>query len=133
MIKSRRNFIAALWGTAFMAPVLKLPTPSSAYWHLKGCGTRYEFKEILHARPARKCDIASRTEAPFVILMDRHHRDLIQLNPLAARIWELCDGRTGVDAIVQRITDDYDITSDGCVHDVVITLLTLKRRGLILC
>ncbi len=130
---SRRNFFTALLGTAAILPTSKLPTPGNVYDHLKSCWTWYETKEILNALPVRKVDIASRKEPSFTILSDLHRRDLIRLNPAAARIWDLCDGGNSVDHMVRRITSDYDVSPASCVNDVVLTLRTLKRKGLISC
>jgi hypothetical protein len=133
MIKSKRNFLVALFGTAAIVPTFKLPTPANVYDHLKCCWTWYETKEILNARPVRRNDIASRKEASFTILSDLRRRDTIQLNQVAATIWDLCDGRNSVDRMVRRVTDDYDVSPGCCVNDVILTLRTLKRRGLISC
>ncbi len=130
---SRRNFFTALLGTAAILPTSKLPTPGNVYDHLKTCWTWYETKEILNALPVRRVDIASRKEPFFTILSDLHRRDLIQLSPTAARIWDLCDGGNSVEHMVRRITSDYDVSPASCVNDVVLTLRTLKRKGLISC
>jgi len=133
MIKSRRNFFTTLLGTAVILPTSKLPTPGNVYDHLKNCWTWYETKEILNALPVRKQDISLRTEASVTILSDLHHRDLIQLNPVAARIWDLCDGRNSVDQIVRRMTSDYDVPLRTCVNDVILALRTFRRKSLIAC
>jgi len=133
MIKSKRNFMAALFGTAVLLPTFKLPTPATVYDHLKCCWTWYEAKEILNGAPVRKSDIASRQEGDFTILTGPNDRDLIRLNPAAARIWTLCNGINGVEAMVRTITEDYIVTPRACATDVVLTLMALKRRNLISC
>ena len=130
---SRRNFFTALLGTAALLPTAKLPTPGNVYDHLKSCLTWYETKEILNALPVRKKDISLRKKASVTILSDLHRQDMIQLNPVAARIWDLCDGRNSVDHMVRRMTSDYDVSPGVCVNDVILTLRTLKRKGLISC
>ena len=133
MIKSKRNFIAALLGTAVMLPTFKFSTPANVYDHLKCCWTWYETKEILNAMPVRKNGIASRSEDSFTILFDLHYRDLIRLNPAAARIWDLCDGRNSVDAMVRTMTGDYNVSPGACATDIVLTLTAFKRKDLISC
>ena len=130
---SRRKFFAALLGTAAIIPTSKLPTPGNVYDHLKSCWTWYETKEILNALPVKKNGVSSRKEQGFTILADLHRRDLIQLNPVAARIWDLCDGGHSIEHMVRRITGDYDVSPASCVNDVVLTLRTLRRKGLITC
>ena len=133
MITSRRNFIAALLGTAVILPTCKLQTPANVYDRLKSCWTWYETREILNALPVRKNDISSRKEDSFTILSDFRRQDLIQLNPVAARIWDLCDGGNSVDNMVRKMTGDYDVSPGACATDVILTLRTFKRKGLISC
>ncbi len=132
-MKSRRNFFTALLGTAAILPTAKLPSPGNVYDHLKLCWTWYETKEILNAFPVRNSDISSRKDTFFTILSDLQRQDLIQLNPVAVGIWDLCDGRHSVDHMVRRLTDDYDVPPGVCINDVILTLRTLKRKGLISC
>ncbi len=132
MIKSKRNFLAALFGTAALVPTLKCPTPANVYDHLKCCWSWYETKEILNAMPVRRSGISSRSDASFTILSDALDRDLISLNPAAARIWELCDGSHGVDEMVSRMTMEYEVSPRVCATDVVLTLqrlVALFERG----
>jgi hypothetical protein len=133
MIKSKRNFLAALLGTAVMVPTFKFPTPANVYDHLKCCWSWYKTKEILNAMPVRKNGIASREETSFTILSDSRRQDLIRLNQAAARIWHLCDGRNSVDAMVRTMTGDYDVSPSACATDVILALTVLKRKGLISC
>ena len=132
MIKSKRNFMAALFGTAVILPTFKCPTPENFYDHLKCCWSWYETKEILNAMPVRINGIALRREASFTILSD-DCQDIIRLNPVAARIWDLCDGRNSVDAMVRTMTGNYDVSPVACVHDIIVALRTFKRKGLISC
>ncbi|MHB8910159.1 MAG: PqqD family protein [Syntrophales bacterium] len=133
MIKSKRNFIAALFGTAAIVPTLRYPTPANVYAHLKCCWSWYETKDILNATPTRKSGISSRSDASFTVLSDSLHRDLIRLNHVAARIWELCDGTHSVDAMVRRVTVEYDVSPRVCATDVMLALTAFKRKGLISC
>lgn len=132
MNKSKRNFLAAIFGTAVLLPTFKLSTPENVYGHLKRGWTWYETKEILNAMPVRKSGIAWRSEASSTILSDVR-RDLIRLNPVAARIWDLCDGRNNVDAMVRKLTQEYDVSPGACVNDVMVALRTFKGKGLIAC
>jgi len=132
MIKSKRNFLTALFGTAAIVPTFKFPTPANVYDHLKCCWSWYETKDILNAMPVRKSGIASRDEGSFTVL-SADRRDLLQLNPVAARMWDLCDGKNGVDAMVRAMTEEYDVPPGICATDVVLALREFKRNGLISC
>ena len=132
MITSRRNFIAALWGAAVMAPAARLGASANLYEDLKSRWAWSETGEIVRALPMRKNDVGSRQESSLTILSDSH-QDLIQLNPVAARIWFLCDGRNSFDAMVQTLMRDYDTSFQACAHDLLFTMKTFKRKGLISC
>jgi hypothetical protein len=133
MIKTRRNFLAALGGAALILPTGKFPTPANVYDHLKSCWSWYEAKDILNAFPVQISDLASRKEGAFTVVSDSRRRDLLRLNPAASGIWKLCDGRNSVGHMVRRLTDEYDISPGACVNDVVLTLRTLRRMGFISC
>ena len=133
MIKSKRNFLAALTGTAVLVPTFKFPTPANLYDHLKCCWSWYETREILNGMPRRKTGMASRPEDSCTVLSDSQHRDLFRMNPLAGRIWEMCDGGNSIDAMVRTITEDYAVTPAVCATDIVLTLREFKRKGLISC
>ncbi|HYM62339.1 MAG TPA: PqqD family protein [Thermoanaerobaculia bacterium] len=53
------------------------------------------------------------------------------LTPVAARIWELIDGRTAVDAIAARVCDEYDVTEDVAMRDLVELLEGLEAAQLV--
>ena len=133
MLKSKRNFLAALLGTAAVVPTFRFPTPANLCDHLKCCWSWYETKEILNALPRRNSDTASRDEDSITVLCDSQHRDLIRLNRPAARIWAMCDGRNSVDAMVRTITEEYAVSPGVCATDVILTLREFKRKGLISC
>jgi hypothetical protein len=132
MTTSRRNFIATLLGTVVIVPLVKLPIPQNLYQRLKRGWARYETNHILSSLPIRKANITSRQEAPLTLLSGPR-RDLVRLNPVAARIWDLCDGRHSLDTMIQKVMGEYDISSRICAHDVLFTLRTFKEKGLISC
>ncbi|MHB9099610.1 MAG: PqqD family protein, partial [Syntrophales bacterium] len=74
-----------------------------------------------------------RSDTSFTILSDSLHRDLISLNPAAARIWDLCDGSHSVDAMISRMTVEYDVSPRVCATDVMRALTAFKRKGLVSC
>lgn len=133
MIRSKRNFMAALFGTAVLLPTCKIPTPANVYDHLKCCWTWYEAKEILNGLPVKTGGISARSDLSHTILFDSSGQDLIRLNSLAMHIWELCDGRNGVDEMVLAIMGRYDVSPRVCSKDVLLTLTAFKRKGLISC
>ena len=43
---------------------------------------------------------------------------VVTLNPVASRIWELLDGQRGLDAIVETICDEFEVTPETARADV---------------
>jgi hypothetical protein len=110
----------------------KLPTPGNVYEHLKGCWSFYETEELLNGKPVRKADVQLRRGTTSSVLSDAG-QDVMMLNGTAMAIWELCDGSNSPEAMVRVISDRYDVSPQACLNDVVITLRTFKRWGLVAC
>ena len=53
------------------------------------------------------------------------------LTPVAARVWQLLDGRSAVSEIVARICEEYDVTDEVAATDVGELLATLESAHLI--
>lgn len=115
-----------------MLPTTKFPTPVSVYEHLKGCWSWYETEELLNGMPVRKNYVSLHKGGAGSVLTD-DGRDVMRLNPTAARIWELCDGKNSPEVMAMTVSGDYDVSPGVCFKDVVIALRTFKRQGLIIC
>ncbi len=132
MKRARRNFLAVLGGLAATLPMTEFPTPANVYEHLKSCWSWYETKDLLNATPVRKNGVFMHRGGSYSILSDSG-RDVVRLNAMAARIWDMCDGRNGVEEMVKAISKDYDVSPGVCFNDVLLALRDFKRRGLIVC
>lgn len=53
------------------------------------------------------------------------------LNEVGSRIWELIDGPTPVDGIVEAIRSQYNVSPNEATRDVLDFLSLLEERGLI--
>ncbi|HEX6642885.1 MAG TPA: PqqD family protein [Thermoanaerobaculia bacterium] len=53
------------------------------------------------------------------------------LSPVAARIWQLLDGKRGISDIVAAICDEYEVAEDVATPDVGELLTSLAEAGLI--
>jgi hypothetical protein len=53
------------------------------------------------------------------------------MSPVAVRVWSLIDGVSDVDAIVTRISDEYDVEPLEAVRDVNELLESLEEAALI--
>ena len=53
------------------------------------------------------------------------------LNELGTFIWQLLDGQTSINQIVEAICQNYDITPDEAMKDTLDFLRSLETRGLV--
>ena len=132
MIKSRRNFMSAMLSIGLVLPNMDLFPSLNIYENLKVLGRWTETREILGAFPAKSPDISTRKSGEHTIFTDVNvKRDVLRSNNMAAAIWDYCTGENGVDDMVDKITSDFDVERDICMRDVVLTLGTFKRKGLV--
>jgi pyrroloquinoline quinone biosynthesis protein D len=69
--------------------------------------------------PKRRQDVRARTIEGETLILDRSSGVIHQLNSTAAFIWELCDGRSTIDEICNRVLDNFE-TDEGIVRKDVI-------------
>ena len=62
----------------------------------------------------------------LVVLIEQ--RKLHRLNPVATRVWELCDGRA-VAGIVAAIVAEFEVETDVATRDVCEFLETMQGLG----
>jgi Coenzyme PQQ synthesis protein D (PqqD) len=53
------------------------------------------------------------------------------LNEVGARIWELCDGSTNIENINEIICNEFEVTEEIALRDVIEVLNDLFQEGLI--
>lgn len=56
---------------------------------------------------------------------------IFTLNEVASRVWELLDGKRPLDAIVETICDEFEVTSDVAGSDVHELLESLRQAHLV--
>jgi hypothetical protein len=66
-----------------------------------------------------------------VLMMSIERGQYFSLNGAGSRIWELLEHPTDAAAIVKRLTDEYEVTSDVCSPQVEAFLKRLRERGLL--
>ncbi len=93
---------------------------------------RFEFKELLCARPRKNPEIASKNDGNETVLVNGDTKEeMVRLNQMAARIWSLCDGKNSIDDMAGKITTRYNVSSARCRHDIICTLMNFRQKGLI--
>ncbi len=132
MIKSRRNSIFTALGVGFVLPKIDSFLPFNVYEDLKALYRWTEIEEILGAFPVKNPGISCRKNSGGTLLANADtNKDILRLNETAAVIWNCCTGEKSTDDIVDKITSDFNVKRDVCMRDVVLTLNSLKRKGLI--
>ncbi|MCS6920021.1 MAG: PqqD family protein [Fimbriimonadales bacterium] len=64
-----------------------------------------------------------------IFKLPREHR--IELDDIGSLVWTLCDGRHNVDAIAQRLAQQYKLERREAEYSLFAFLNTLSRRGFI--
>lgn len=65
----------------------------------------------------------------LVMVIDR--RELHRLNPVGARVFELCDGATSIDGIVDAIAGEFEVDVATARLDVQRFVAELEAKGAI--
>ena len=66
------------------------------------------------------------------VMMDIMTGKYYNLGEVGGRIWELLEEPMTVAALVEKLTDEYDVSAAQCRSDVLPFLDTLLERGLLL-
>ncbi|HEY2093389.1 MAG TPA: PqqD family protein [Thermoanaerobaculia bacterium] len=56
---------------------------------------------------------------------------LFTLNEVASRVWELLDGRRSLDAIIETLCEEFDVTAEVAAKDVEDLIRTLEEAHLV--
>jgi radical SAM protein with 4Fe4S-binding SPASM domain len=88
-------------------------------------------KDFLLSSIPQKNDaiLAYRNFGEQVIIVDLTQRILNTLNTTAARIWRLINGNACAREIVQKITEEFEVSFDEAADDVIKTLQNMASRG----
>lgn len=84
-----------------------------------------------HESPVRRHpDAVWRSFADELALLDPALRHLSSLNEVAARIWELADGRP-LGGLIEQLLNEFEVERNQLDRDVRTFLDELHRRGLL--
>ncbi len=99
-------------------------------------------EELLRGKPRRHPDVAWRNwDGEVVILTPSHDPDAPpeqrdgaehDLNPVASRVWELCDGERNILQIARVLADEFEVDEETAARDAAEFVLEMSRRKLIL-
>jgi hypothetical protein len=82
-------------------------------------------------RPRAKASVRVSELGEDVVILDRERRRLLVLDPVAAAIWEFCDGHRTVEKITQEVAAALSRPGDGLRDDVVRTVIRLASARLV--
>ena len=66
------------------------------------------------------------------VMMDIMTGKYYNLGEVGGRIWELLEEPMTLAALVEKLTDEYDVSAEQCRTDILPFLDTLLERGLLL-
>ena len=82
--------------------------------------------------PKRKSHLAfNRLQDQLIIIDFKAEHQFHQLNDVAGRIWELCDGKNSQTQIIDQMLSEFEIDRDIIEKDVEIFLSELKQNALL--
>lgn len=85
----------------------------------------------LRRLPVRRTDVLLMDEDIRSTLIDRDAGTTHVLNPPARAIWELCDGTTTLDELVNAICEVFSVPHGQALRDVAAVLGQLEEAGLV--
>jgi len=85
----------------------------------------------VHRLPVRRTDVRLIDEDSRSVLIDDREGVTHVLNPTARAIWELCDGTTTLDELVDAICQVFSVQHGVALRDVAAVLAQLEDAGLV--
>lgn len=70
-------------------------------------------------------------ETAGAVIVDDEGTELVVLDAVAAALWELCDGETGVEEITDAVCAVWDVDREVAERDVRHTLGALRGTGVL--
>jgi PqqD family protein of HPr-rel-A system len=86
---------------------------------------------MAHILPTRRAHVSLQRVGQEAILHDRASGRAHVINSSAARLWELCDGRTTVDEIAAAFAASYALPAAEVRADVDTLLSTFRELGVL--
>lgn len=70
-------------------------------------------------RPSRSTSVAWQTIDGETVLLRTQEKELLGLNEVGRRVWDMADGTTSIDEIVAAVTAEYDVPAETARADVL--------------
>ena len=85
----------------------------------------------VHRLPVRRTDVRLIDEDTRSVLIKVEEDVAHVLNPTARAVWELCDGTTTLDELVDAICQVFSVPHGVALRDVAAVLAQLEDAGLV--
>ena len=76
-------------------------------------------------------DVIVRRTGDTAVIVDLRTNKIFELNPVAARVWDLLLDTADEPTLLTRIREEFDVDPDQLHRDVLALLTTLQRENLI--
>ena len=87
------------------------------------------FRSLLH--PKKRNDVNARLVDLEIVVLDRQHGSIHQLNQTASFVWEQCDGESTLEKIANRLTEAFAVDFSTAMSDVRKVIQQLNDIGLL--
>jgi Coenzyme PQQ synthesis protein D (PqqD) len=81
------------------------------------------------SRPVRSQSVAWQTVDGETVILRHKEKELLGLNEVGGRIWELSDGASSIDQMVAAITAAYRVSAEAARGDVQVFVRELLSLG----
>ena len=78
---------------------------------------------------AQNKDAVFREEYEEALLFNPDNSDIVVINSTGRFIWQLCDGKNTKEGIINKILDEFDITSEKAGKDLDQFFYYLEKRN----
>jgi hypothetical protein len=78
----------------------------------------------------RRSDVVARRVGEAAVLVHLGSNRIYELNDTGARIWELAGAGTTLDALIDRLEDEFDTDRATLANEVSLIVTELLREGL---
>ena len=82
------------------------------------------------SRPVRNAGTASRIFNGEVVILDRK-RNMVMLNPVGSRVWELSDGTHTTEQIAAILASEFEVEHRLAENSVTGFITQLQHKGLL--
>jgi hypothetical protein len=82
-----------------------------------------------HTKPLRAPSVAWQSIDGEAVLLRYQEKELLGLNDVGRRLWEMSDGRNSVDQMVEAVAAEYEVSLEAARADVASFLRELMSMG----